>query len=43
MQNVKMSGIPIYKNFGKKIEKIKQIAENSCGCVKNKYNEKQEK
>ena len=43
MQNVKMSGIPIYKNFGKKIEKIKQIAENSCGCIKNKYNEKQEK
>ena len=38
-----MSGISIYKNFGKKIEKIKQIAENSCGCIKNKYNEKQEK
>ena len=43
MQNVKMSRALIYKNFEKKIEKIKQIAESSCEYRENKYNEKQEK
>lgn len=43
MQNVKISSLPIYKNFGKKIEKIKQIAEIYCGYIKNRYNEGQEK
>lgn len=38
-----MGSFPIYKNFGNKLEKIKQIAKSSCQKSENHYNEKQER
>ena len=43
MQNVKISNLPNYKNFGNKIEKNKQIDKSSCTLYRSMYNEEQEK